>query len=62
MMSLSTTLLVAVGAFLLVLRVIAKQTTGSVVTVRGLALIPAILLAVGLVSTRDVLAAASTRD
>jgi hypothetical protein len=62
MMSLSTTLLIAVGAFLLVLRVIAKQTKGSVVTVRSLTLIPAILLVVGLVSTRDVLAAAGTRD
>lgn len=61
-MSLSTTLLVAIGAFLLVLRVIAKQTKGSVVTIRGLVLIPLILLAVGLLSAKDVLATASSRD
>jgi hypothetical protein len=61
-MSLSTTLLIAIGAFLLVLRVIAKQTQGSVVTIRGLVLIPLILLAVGLLGAKDVLAGASSRD
>jgi hypothetical protein len=62
MMSLSTTLLIAAGAFLLVLRVITKQTQGSPVTARGLVTIPLILLAVGLLSAKDVIAAASSRD
>ena len=61
-MSLSTTLLIAIGAFLLVLRVIAKQTKGSVVTVRGLVVIPLILLAVGLLGARDALTTAGSRD
>lgn len=61
-MSLSTTLLIAIGAFLLVLRVITKQTQGSTVTVRGLVMIPLILLAVGLFSAKDVIAAASSHD
>jgi hypothetical protein len=61
-MSMSTTLLIAVAAVLVILRVIAKQTTGSVITVRGLAVVPLVLIAVGLFSTKDVLATAKTTD
>ncbi|TCO52564.1 hypothetical protein [Actinocrispum wychmicini] len=61
-MSLSTTLLIAIGAFLLVLRVITKQIKGSTVTVRGLALVPLILLVVGLLGAKDVITAVSSRD
>lgn len=61
-MSMSTTLLIAAAAVLLVLRVIAKQTKGSVITARGLALVPLVLMAVGLFSANDVLVTAKPAD
>ncbi|MEV4314617.1 hypothetical protein [Actinocrispum sp. NPDC049592] len=61
-MSLSTTLLVAVAAVLVVVRVIAKQTKGSVVTTRGLVMVPLIMMVVGVVSAKDVIGAAKPAD
>jgi hypothetical protein len=61
-MSMSTTLLIAVAAVLVVLRVIAKQTKGSVITVRGLVLVPLIFMVIGVLSTKDVLSAAKPVD
>jgi hypothetical protein len=61
-MSLTTTLLIAAGAFLVVLRMIVKQTKGGAVTGRGLVAVPLILLVVGLMSAEHVLTVASGRD
>jgi hypothetical protein len=54
-MSLTTTLLIAAGAFLVVLRMIVKQTKGGAVTGRGLVAVPLILLVVGVTSAEHVL-------
>lgn len=54
----STLVLILVGA-LVVLRVLGKQLTGSVVTARSLVLMPAILIVVGLVSASTALSIAN---
>jgi hypothetical protein len=61
-MSLTTTLIIAAVAVLIVLRVITKQTQGSPVTIRSLLGFPVVLLVTGVASASDLLAMASGRD